>query len=141
MKVTVPGKFPGMNDIVAAAKKHYACYSKMKRENTQLFSLVTRNIPKVEGQADIIFTWNFKNKRRDPDNMMAAQKFILDGLVENGVLQNDTITYIHSINHSFNLSDSDSVQIEVVPYRPQPVNSYVEVAVPSFEILPPRGSR
>lgn len=119
MKVLVEGKFPGMNEIIATSKKHYILYSKMKAEFTELFQWQTKNLPKIRGGKAIIrLHWTFKNKRRDPDNVMAAQKFILDALVRNGVLIDDTLDYIHSLESTFNLGNQDSVEIEVIPYRP-----------------------
>ena len=35
-KIIIPGKMPGFNDIIKAAKSHYHQYNNMKRENTNL---------------------------------------------------------------------------------------------------------
>lgn len=43
----------------------------------------------VKGRVRIEFTWYEPNKRRDPDNVVFAKKFILDGLVRAGILEND----------------------------------------------------
>lgn len=128
MKVIVKGKFPGLNQIIAASKRHYACYSKMKKENTELFQWETKSFKPIDGKAIVNITWYFKNKRRDPDNIMAAQKFILDALVKNGVLKDDTIDYIHALNHRFVLAPEDACQIELIPYQPQPEESEAEQA-------------
>ena len=108
-----------MNDIIAASKKHFSAYSKMKRENTEIFMWHLKKFSPITGKAVIVITWNFKNKRRDPDNIMASQKFIMDALVKNGVLKDDTVDYIDSIRHHFNLCDEDSVTIKVEAFQPE----------------------
>jgi Holliday junction resolvase RusA-like endonuclease len=112
-EVYIEGKFPGMNEIVAASKKHYACYAKMKKENGELFQWATNRIEKFTDPVEITFTWFYKNKRRDPDNIMAAQKFCLDALVANGIIKDDTGEYIASIVHNFVISDKDGVSLRL----------------------------
>jgi len=109
----IEGQFPGMNNIVAASKTHYAVYSKMKKENTEIFRLATARFPKFTKPVTITFTWFYKNIRRDPDNMMAAQKFALDGMVAAGVIPNDTGKEIACLNHIFIHGEKNGVQIEI----------------------------
>jgi hypothetical protein len=40
--------------------------------------------------------WFIKNFARDPDNVKAASKFILDGIVRAGILKDDTLAIIQS---------------------------------------------
>ena len=40
------------------------------------------------------FTWVEGNRRRDIDNVAFAKKFVLDGLVQAGVIGNDTPQYV-----------------------------------------------
>jgi len=65
-----------------------------------------------KGQVDIAITWHEPNQRRDLDNIMAGQKFILDGLVRAGTLPNDSQKYINSITHKFE-TDKENPRIEV----------------------------
>ncbi len=109
----IEGKFPGMNNIVAASKAHYALYSKMKKENTEIFRVATQNFEKFTEPVEITFTWFYKNIRRDPDNMMAAQKFALDGMVAAGVIPNDTGKEIASLIHNFIHGEKDGVEITI----------------------------
>ena len=101
-KIVIPGELPGMNEIIAAAKQHYGAYSKMKRENTQLVALIAKSkIKKQCKKIDLEITWICKNKRRDKDNITAGEKFILDGLVQAGVVKNDGWNQIGDISHKF----------------------------------------
>ena len=91
VKIVVPGEMPGMNEIVTAAKKgrrKYQPYNDMKRENTESVAWIAKKVPKKK-RVFLDITWVAKNKRRDPDNIAAAVKFVWDGLVEAGVIPND----------------------------------------------------
>lgn len=113
MNCYVDGKFPGMNEIIAASKTHYSAYSKMKKQNTELFAFSMKGAKPFTDPVTITFTWFYKNKRRDPDNIMAAQKFVLDALVKNGTIKDDTGEFIASIIHNFVIDDHDGVEIDV----------------------------
>jgi len=113
MMIYVPGKFPGMNEIVKVSKIHFGAYSGMKKKYTLIFSLALSGFKPRSEPVDIGIKWIYKEKRRDPDNIMAGQKFILDGLVNNGVLKNDTLSDINSLNHSFARGDEDGVEITI----------------------------
>ena len=110
--VTFNGKLPGLNEIIKASKAHWACYSKMKKEHTDMFIILTKNFPKFE-EVHIKFNWYYKNATRDPDNMMAGQKFVLDALVKNGIIPDDTGKYIKTIVHHFDKCSEDAVELTV----------------------------
>lgn len=111
MKFTIMGTLPTMNEIVAASKKHYMQYANMKKDYTALVMVHAQGLPKVE-KADYVITWYCKDKRKDIDNIMAGQKFIFDGLVKAGVIENDGWKQIGDITHKFEV-DKDKPRIEV----------------------------
>ena len=113
MKLEIPGRLPGLNEIIAAAKSHYAKYSNEKKEYTEEVAWLAKQarLPRFE-KAYLIITWFEPNGRRDPDNVMAGQKFILDGLVQAGVLPGDSQKYIQGIYHRFRV-DRKNPRIEV----------------------------
>lgn len=85
---------PGMNEIVASAKGPgaYHRYSKLKKSWTDTVHLLAkaRHIPPMQPGVHLQFDWHCQNRRRDPDNIAAGgRKFILDGLVNAGVLPGD----------------------------------------------------
>lgn len=108
---TIKGELPSMNEIIAAAKKHYIMYSKMKKKYTGLVADCSEGLSPL-GKVDIEITWYCKNKRKDKDNIIAGQKFILDGLVESGVIKNDGWSEVGNIFHVFGI-DKRSPRIEV----------------------------
>ena len=111
MKIVIPGELPTMNEIVAASKRHWGSYSSMKKTYTDLVALHAKRLPKIK-KADVIITWVCKNKRQDKDNITAGQKFILDGLVEAGVLENDGWNQIGDLIHHFEV-DKENPRVEV----------------------------
>jgi hypothetical protein len=88
---------PTMSDIISESKKHYACYSKMKKKFTNMvwaFAVMSK-VRKAELPIVVHIMWHEKKgSRRDPDNVAAAKKFILDGIVKAGVIPNDSHKWI-----------------------------------------------
>lgn len=111
IKIIIPGELPTMNEIVEASKRHWGNYSSMKKTYTRLVALHARRLPKIK-KADVIITWVCKNKRQDKDNITAGQKFILDGLVEAGVLENDGWNQIGDLIHHFEV-DKEKPRVEI----------------------------
>jgi len=101
-----------MNTIVKKSKSHYMAYSNMKKDYTALVQISAGNLPKIE-RADFEITWYCKDRRKDPDNVSGGGiKFILDGLVKAGVLENDGWRQIKSIKHKFEV-DKENPRVEV----------------------------
>lgn len=117
MKIIIPGELPDLNTIIAESKKgrgKYQPYNDIKRQHTSMIALIARSkIKKKLNKIDIEINWICKNKRKDKDNIIAGTKFILDGLVEAGVIENDGWKQIGDISHKFDV-DKDNPRIEVI---------------------------
>lgn len=111
IKLVIPGTLPTMNEIVEASKQHWSKYSKMKHTYTDLVAWKAKTLP-VLGKVDVVITWYCKNRRMDKDNIMAGQKFIFDGLVAVGRLENDGWKQIGDITHRFRV-DKHNPRVEV----------------------------
>lgn len=111
IRLTIPGELPTMNEIVAVSKKHHMAYASMKKKYTDLVHLHASNLPKVD-RADFLIIWYCKNRRKDKDNIMAGAKFILDGLVNAGVIENDGWAQVGNIFHVFKV-DKDNPRVEI----------------------------
>jgi len=99
MQISISGRFPGLNDMIDAAKKgkgKYQPYAIMKEQYTDIVAWTAKKLPKFS-KIDIEITWYEPNASRDPDNVMGGQKFIFDGLVKAGVIPNDTQKHIGDI--------------------------------------------
>lgn len=110
-KIVIPGTLPGMNEIIAAAKKHPMSYAGMKEENTDAVTWIAKRVAKFN-KVDVSIHWICRDRRKDKDNIMAGTKFVLDGLVAAGVIPNDSWKYVGNIRHSFDVDKHDP-RIEV----------------------------
>ena len=67
------------------------------------------------------FTWHELHRRRDPDNIASACKFIFDALQAADIIQNDGWHTVAEIVHRFQVSDEGGVLIEAIPlWRDEP---------------------
>jgi len=103
----VPGPLPGANDII---RKHHMVYTKLKTLWGQRIGrvIVASKVQKVDA-CHIAFEWREQrgnlSHRRDPDNVMFGQKFILDALVQGWILPDDSMDEIRSLTHRVILVD------------------------------------
>ena len=113
-KLVIEGELPGLNEIIAISKEHWAKYAEEKHSRTEEIAYLTRSqIKKKYKKVDLIFNWYCKDKRRDKDNIIAGQKFIIDGLVKAGVIENDGWKQIGNIFHFFEV-DSENPRVEII---------------------------
>lgn len=96
-RLVISGELPSRNQAESAARKHWSSGSRFKRENTELVQWFVKigRIKPVKGLAAVTVTFFEKNKKRDADNIMAGGlKYIMDGLVTAGILQDDSPKYV-----------------------------------------------
>lgn len=60
----------------------------------------------------IAYTWFCKDMRKDTDNVAFAKKFINDGLVAAGVIENDSRKFVRGFTDSFEI-DKTNPRVEV----------------------------
>ena len=110
----IPGPLPGMNEMLFAraagrttGRKRRDRYQRMKHQWTKTVAELARceSLPAMTARAWISFAWVEKDRRRDPDNVAAARKFVLDGLVKAGVLANDGQKQISGFLDTFHLAE------------------------------------
>ncbi|HYF53054.1 MAG TPA: hypothetical protein VEA41_02220, partial [Salinarimonas sp.] len=93
----VPGPLPSLNDLLRAKGnmvggkgKRWNGYNAMKKTwETTIWAICKRDRIQPMQRVRVVFQWHERTMRRDPDNVGAARKLILDALVCAGVLVND----------------------------------------------------
>lgn len=102
-ELIIQGRLDGLNDYTKACRANKYAGAKMKQENEDHVTIFIRNQLTQERfeRVAIRFNWYEPNKKRDPDNIAFAKKFILDALVREGVLKNDTQKYIEHFEDYF----------------------------------------
>lgn len=115
MKLTISGEFTDLNTYVGAAKRHNSIAGKIaKAERTRAYVAAIENkLPAaIEIPLTFHFTWYCSHKRKDPDNMAFAKKFILDGLQDAKVIKNDGWNQVAGFTDSFVL-DKENPRVEL----------------------------
>jgi len=88
--IVIPGTMPGLNEIIDEARTNRYKSAEQKETYTRLVAWYAKKakIPKMV-KVSLNITWYEPHKKRNPDNVQAAVKYIWDGLVNAGVLIND----------------------------------------------------
>ncbi|GAA6488430.1 RusA family crossover junction endodeoxyribonuclease [Gordonibacter urolithinfaciens] len=99
----IPGKLSGLNEYTRACRANRYKGAAMKRTNQDIAALSIRaaRLKPYDGPVRVSITWVEPNMRRDPDNIRFAAKFVLDALVGEGVIPNDTQRYVKGISDRF----------------------------------------
>lgn len=106
-KIVIPGRLPGLNEIVDANRRNKFGGNKLKQDSEFIIKLVARNLPKLSPPCDFVFDWYEESKRRDKDNISAGKKFIFDALVKIGKLPNDGWSEVGSFADRFHIDKKD----------------------------------
>lgn len=98
---TIEGDLPTLNQVINDSKRSWALYYKTKKVYTGLSAFACANAPKLSGRVGLAFVWYVPSKRKDPDNISFAVKYILDGMVKAGMLEDDRFANIGELRHVF----------------------------------------
>lgn len=107
--------FPDLNDYQKKYAAHWAAGAAMKRDYTHLvrdLAVVTRQ-PKWCEPVKVLFVWVEEDDARDLDNVAFAKKFVLDGLVEAGVIEDDDRAHVTGWRDEFPRPDPQRPRVEV----------------------------
>lgn len=112
---TIPGRLEGMNSLVNANRKNKYAGAELKKTSTALCTWYAwaGGMQRVERYpVTFLIEWVEQNGRRDPDNIASAKKYIFDGLIKAGVLENDGPKQIEMLIDTFRI-DSRNPRIIV----------------------------
>lgn len=103
---------PTLNEITDTARRSRFKSADTKKKWTEYICKKARKMKKMYSAKKVYMecVWFIKNFQRDPDNIEAAQKYILDGLVTAKVIKDDSLCFIQSpVIHWFEKAEFDSL--------------------------------
>ena len=111
-------------------------YAKAKKKWTNDIALLAK-VAKIQpvGRAHFRFIWHERNRQRNPDNISAGKKMILDGLVTARVLVNDGWQQIAGWIDEFCVSRTPGVMVWI-----EPVHQAASMSVDELLVRPPGGN-
>ena len=112
-EILIEHRFTSLNDYIEAERSNKYIAAHIKKNETEIarVSALTSGVTIDRYPVSILFQWHRTDQRTDPDNIQFGAKFILDGLVKAGVLENDSWKHIKGIQHEFFLSAHDYVTV------------------------------
>lgn len=104
-----------MNAVINRNRTNVYLANKLKKDNEAIIKayILKSKVKKVENYPiDLKIKWYEKDRRRDADNVYSAIKFILDAMVDTGVIAGDSRKYVRNISNEIYV-DKDNPRIEV----------------------------
>ena len=116
---TIKAKLPSLNDVTYKNRANKFYGNKFKGDIEEVIgwaikqALTMKTLRPVEKPCEIQIHWHESTKRRDVDNIQSSQKFILDAMVKNGILKNDSRRYVRQIHHVI-IDDKDDFAVVII---------------------------
>lgn len=113
---------PTLNDQIELARTHWSKSSAAKKRHTAKVAKAAKSLIRYpKPPIYVVFHWYVKNFGRDADNIAAAAKYIMDGLVAAKVIPDDNLVkipgpYVHEFfrgNDTVKVMISDSPIVEL----------------------------
>lgn len=110
-------KLPTLNEYINLERTNKYAAAAFKKKFTKVCAtnaLVVKNKLNQDAVYSLIINWTTDNNRSDADNIYFGVKFILDGLVESGALENDNRKHIKDIHHNIETGKKYNIEINLV---------------------------
>ena len=115
--IVIPGKFPGLNDFIAANRRmrgNWSAGNSMKQSDQHTIAAYIPRGLRFKEKIYIEYHFYEPNSRRDKDNISGYfHKIFQDALVQRGVIENDGWKEIEGWTDSFEV-DKGNPRVEVV---------------------------
>lgn len=113
---------PTLNEMIRTARgnKYAAAAQKKKYTNLVADEIMVQTVRPHFEAISLDLTWIETKKKRDPDNVFAAVKFLMDGIVAAGIIDDDDRDHVASITNRIAVSDSRGVAV-IVSSVPKPL--------------------
>lgn len=114
------GEWTDFNTYSTAERTHRQKAAEIKEHETLRAMLDCKDqkiepIEESQYPLQLHFAWYVPYKKKDPDNIAAAKKFILDGMQKARVIKNDGWNQIDAFSDSFHI-DKEMPRVEVSIY-------------------------
>jgi Holliday junction resolvase RusA-like endonuclease len=117
-KINITGEVCDLNTYIKALNNNRFGGNKIKQDETNRVyqeCKVQKVSPVKNYPITLIYNWYSKNERKDIDNVAFAKKFINDGLVLAGVLQDDSRKYVSGFEDNFFIDkENPRVEVEII---------------------------
>ena len=117
----IPFRLPSYNEYIRECRTNKYKGAKFKKEVERGIiyaieqAVSNKELQSIEKPCEIYIDWYEENKRRDVDNIQSGQKFILDALVQCGILKNDSRKYVKNIHHKvFDNKGNSYIMVHIV---------------------------
>lgn len=109
----IDGELTDLNTYIDVERGNKYAAANLKKSETYRCQLAARKLEKIQKPVGLTLYWFTKDLRKDPDNVSFAQKFILDGMVNAGVLPKDSRKWVLSLHHEFGRNNKPYVVVSV----------------------------
>lgn len=112
-------KLPSLNEAISKNRANKYEGAKFKKNIETIIgwaikeAVRTKTLKPVSNPCVIDVEWHEATKRRDVDNIHSSIKFILDAMVKNGILINDSRKYVKQIHHTVIDDNSNYVVVKI----------------------------
>ncbi len=115
-KFEIPKRLIGLNEYTNTNRYNKYAGAKQKKDEQNFIKMcIKQQLGNIKIDKPVVgnFTWIEENKRRDLDNICFAKKFILDSLVELGILKDDNRKMVCGFIDKFDYADKSKVIVEL----------------------------
>jgi len=113
--LTLSFGLPGLNEMINVARTNRYASAKQKKKYTRLVEkeLIAQHcIPETPlTSISVTCIWTESGRARDPDNIRVGIKYILDAMVNTGVLKDDSMKYVKFLSDTFQKGEKRTVQV------------------------------
>ena len=116
MQIVIPGELTDLNAFIKKINYNRFAGASVKKSETErvYWECKKELLSKIKKYPVMItFSWFSKDCRKDLDNVCFGKKFILDGLVMAGVLENDSRKFVAGFQDLFFI-DAKHPRVEVL---------------------------
>ncbi|PXX75317.1 hypothetical protein [Dielma fastidiosa] len=114
VKFVIKGRLAGLNEYTESNRSNPRKGNRVKHREQQIVTTAIRSahLTPIHKPVVVYIDWFEKDNRRDVDNITAAKKFIMDSLVDTGILKDDSRRYVKQIVDCV-FTDTKNPRIEV----------------------------